>query len=118
LRGKRREFIKVMKAPSDPNRGKIIKMLQQWKLCVREMREALKVAQPTVSKYLKVLEDAGLVGFQREGLWVNCHLTDGASSPYVATLIGNLRHWLENDPEIDSLVKKLPSINREEVCRR
>jgi ArsR family transcriptional regulator len=47
-----------MKALSDPNRVKIIKMLQQKVLCVCEMRAALNIAQPTVSKHLKLLEDA------------------------------------------------------------
>ena len=55
-----KEFIKVVKALSDPNRVKIVKMLQHKSLCVCEMRAALGVAQPTVSKHLKILEEAGL----------------------------------------------------------
>jgi len=53
-----KEFIKVMKALSDPNRVKIVKMLQHKTMCVCEMREALQVSQPTVSKSLKILEEA------------------------------------------------------------
>jgi ArsR family transcriptional regulator len=113
-----RPFLKVMKAVSDPNRVKIIKMLQQRVLCVCEMKAALKVAQPTVSKHLKVLEDAGLVLSEKEGLWVNYRLSDGSSSAYAATVLGNLRHWLNEDREIADLVSKLPSIHREEVCRK
>jgi ArsR family transcriptional regulator len=113
-----KEFIKVMKALSDPNRVKLVKMLQHKVMCVCEIREALGVAQPTVSKHLKVLENAGLVGFKKDGLWVNYHLTDGASSPYAASLLGNLKHWLEETPEITTLVRRLPMIRREEVCRR
>jgi len=113
-----KEFIKVMKALSDPNRVKLVKMLQHKVMCVCEIREALGVAQPTVSKHLKVLENAGLVGFKKDGLWVNYHLTDGASSPYAASLLGNLKHWLEETPEITTLVSRLPMIRREEVCRR
>ena len=64
-----KHFVKVMKALSDPNRVKIIKMLQQRNdLCVCEMRSVLKLAQPTVSKHLKVLEDAGLVVGSKEKL--------------------------------------------------
>jgi ArsR family transcriptional regulator len=113
-----KEFTRVMKALSDSNRVKILKMLQQKTLCVCEMREALQISQPAVSKHLKVLEDAGLVDFKKDGLWVNYHLTDGSRSPYVASLLGNLRHWLENEPEIAAIKEKLPGINREEVCRR
>jgi ArsR family transcriptional regulator len=56
-----KEFIKVMKALSDPNRVKLLKMLQKRMMCVCEIQAALGIAQPTVSKHLKLLEDAGLV---------------------------------------------------------
>lgn len=111
-------FVKVMKALSDPNRVKIIKMLQQKVLCVCEMRAALNLAQPTVSKHLKLLEDAGLVESDKDGLWVNYRLTNGNSSPYAATVLGNLRHWLNEDTQIAELLDKLPSIRREDVCKR
>ena len=113
-----REFIKVMKALSDPNRVKIIKMLQQKLMCVCEIREALGISQSSVSKHLKILEEAGLVDFQKDGLWVNYYLTDGKKSPFASSLMGNLRHWLEEEPEITTLIEKLPHINREEVCKR
>ena len=64
-------------------------------MCVCEMRAALGLAQPTVSKHLKILEDAGLLDFRKDGLWVNYHLAKGDGSPYAAALLGNLRHWLE-----------------------
>ena len=111
-------FLKVMKALSDPNRVKIIKMLQHKTMCVCEMQAALKVSQPTVSKHLKLLEDASLVNFHKDGIWVNYYLSDGTSSPYVATVLGNLRHWLEDDPRISELVEKLPTIRREDICKR
>jgi ArsR family transcriptional regulator, arsenate/arsenite/antimonite-responsive transcriptional repressor len=111
-------FIKVMKALSDPNRVKIIKMLQQRVLCVCELKAALNIAQPTVSKHLKLLEDAGLVESDKDGLWVNYRLADGNSSPYAATTLGNLRHWLNEDTQVVDLVKRLPSIRREDVCKQ
>ena len=111
-------FVKVMKAFSDPNRVKIIKMLQHKMMCVCEMQEALQLAQPTVSKHLKVLEEAGLVSYHKDGVWINYHLADGSSSPYVASLLGNLRHWLEDEPEVAEIVKKLPAIRRENICKK
>lgn len=109
-------FIKVMKALSDPNRVKILKMLQSRNLCVCEMRAALGVAQPTVSKHLKILETAGLVKSYKDGLWVNYHLADGASSPFAATMLGNLRHWLERDTDILRIKEVLPCLCREQLC--
>jgi len=112
------EFIKVMKALSDPNRLKLLKILQERAMCVCEIRAALGIAQPTVSKHLKVLEDAGLVGYEKDGLWVNYHLTDGMRSPYAATMLGNLRHWLTDEPEIQAIVKLLCDIRREDICKK
>jgi ArsR family transcriptional regulator len=111
-----REFIKVMKALSDPGRIKIVKMLQHKVMCVCEIQQALGLAQSTASKHLKILEDAGLIEYSKEGLWVNYRLADGAKNPYVASLLGNLRHWLEGDSEIISLVTRLPEIRRETIC--
>jgi ArsR family transcriptional regulator len=111
-----RAFLKVMKALSDPNRVKIVKLLQRRMLCVCEIKEALGLAQSTASKHLKILEEAGLITYLKDGLWVNYQLTDGANSPYVATLLGNLRHWLEADPEVAALVERLPGIRREIIC--
>lgn len=112
-----KEFIKVMKAVSDPNRVKLLKILQQKELCVCEIQAALGIAQPTVSKHLKILESAGLVGRRKEGLWVNYTLT-GGGSPYAATLLGNLKYWLSDDAEVMEIVGKLSDIEREEICRR
>lgn len=112
-----KEFIKVMKALSDPNRVKLLKMLQKRTMCVCEIQAALGIAQPTVSKHLKILDDAGLVGREKEGLWVNYSLTDGSRSPYAASLLGNLRHWLADDPGIRDLLEKSDAIRREDLCR-
>ena len=113
-----RDFIRVMKALSDPNRVKILKMLQHRVMCVCEIQAALGLAQPSVSKHLQVLAEAGLVTSEKDGLWVNYRLADGGKSPYAATLLGNLRHWLQQDSEIERLLGKLPKIQREEICKR
>ncbi len=111
-------FIKVMKALSDPNRVKILKLLQEKEMCVCEIQGALDISQPNASKHLKLLEDSGLVESRKDGLWVNYSLTNGMSSPYAASLLGNLRHWLNDDPQVSELIKKVPFLNREELCKR
>ena len=112
-----REFIKVMKALSDPNRVKMIKMLQRRVMCVCELQGALGLAQSTVSKHLKILEEAGMITYSKDGLWVNYRLADGAKNQYVASLLGNLRHWFEDDPEVEALLDRLPEIRREFICK-
>ena len=112
-----RDFIKVMKALSDPNRVKMVKMLQRRVLCVCEIQAALGLAQSTASKHLKILEEAGLISYFKDGPWVNYRLADGARNPYVANLLGNLQYWLEDDEEVSALVARLPEIRRENVCK-
>ena len=113
-----KDFINVMKAVSDPNRVKLLKILQTRILCVCEIQALLSIAQPTVSKHLKVLEDAGLVTFKKDGLWVNYQLADGSRSPYAATVLGNLRHWLGNDEEIKELLGKTADVSREQIIKK
>ena len=79
-------------------------------------RAALGIAQPTVSKHLKILEEAGLVYYEKDGLWVNYFLADGTHIPYAASLLGNIKHWLDDDAEVSELNKKVPFLNRSELC--
>jgi ArsR family transcriptional regulator, arsenate/arsenite/antimonite-responsive transcriptional repressor len=111
-----RDFVKVMKALAEPNRVRIVKLLQRRMLCVCEIKEALGLAQSTASKHLKILEDAGLITYFKDGSWVNYRLADGARNPYVANLLANLRHWLEDDADVAALVARLPEIKRENIC--
>ena len=109
-------FIKVMKSLSDPNRIKIVKLLQQKGMCVCELQEALGISQPSVSKHLKILEEAGVVDYQKDGLWANYYLENTNNSPYVAAMLGNLEQWLDDDPQIVELLEKVPSLDRNLLC--
>ena len=74
------------------------------------------LAQSTASKHLKILEEAGLISYFKEGPCVNYRLADGTRNPYVAILLGNLQYRLEDDEEVAALVARLPKIRREDVC--
>lgn len=105
-------FIKVTKALSDPNRVKILKMLQRSPMFVSEMHDALGISQPAVSRHLKILEDADLVTFRKEGTWVRYSMSDGANNPYAASILGNFKHWLEHPSGIDELQARVLRIDR------
>jgi ArsR family transcriptional regulator, arsenate/arsenite/antimonite-responsive transcriptional repressor len=107
-----KDFTRTMKALSDASRVKILKMLQGRELCACEIQAALGLAQPTVSKHLRVLEDAALVRGRKQGMWVHYSLeTDGPVFP--DTLLRLLKEWLEDDPEVRAIVTSLPLIRRE-----
>ncbi|GAB6887149.1 hypothetical protein JCM13304A_06470 [Desulfothermus okinawensis JCM 13304] len=112
-----KKFIKVMKALSDPNRVKILKMLQMRTLCVCELQAVLKVAQSTVSKHLKVLEEADLVTFEKDGLWVNYRINQDTDNPYAKTMLNILEDWLNEDVQIVSILRELKDISREKLIK-
>jgi len=101
-------FIRVMKAMSDPNRVKILKLLQVRELCVCEITSLLAVSQPTVSKHLKILEDAGLIASRREGTWIIYRIEPDPANPVAMSMVSQLEQWLGDDPEIKRLTKQLP----------
>jgi len=49
---------------------------------------------------------------------VNYFLAEGTSSPFAATLLGNLRHWLDDEPDIHDIIERLPEFEREKICEK
>lgn len=113
-----KSFLRVMKALSDMNRVKIVKMLREREMCVCELQEALGIAQPTVSRHLKILEDAGLVRWRKDGLWVNYHLAAADTNPYAAAMLRQMDGWLGDEPEIGQMLRRLPEIRREDIKKK
>ena len=97
-------FTRAMKALSDPGRVKVLKMLgSAGILCNCQIHPALGLAQPTVSKHLKVLEDAGFIVGEKRGLWVHYRLNP-TPEPLVAALLGLLDGRLDQDPAVQAAI--------------
>lgn len=109
-----KKMIRVMKALSDPGRVKMVKLLGQRELCVCELTALLGLAQPTVSKHLRVLDEAGLVTFRKEGPWINYRLWRESDSAYAREMLALLERWLADEPTVNELLARLPEIDR---CR-
>ena len=54
-------------ALADPTRRRILEHLAQGDRCVTELAKPYSMSLPAVSKHLRVLEKAGLVGRRRDG---------------------------------------------------
>jgi ArsR family transcriptional regulator len=102
-------FIRTMKALSDPNRVRVLKLLQAGELCVCEIQNVLGLAQSTVSKHMKLLEDAGLVARKRQGTWIIYSLADGSENEYAAAMLDHLCSWLDDDKELQAMHSALPA---------
>jgi ArsR family transcriptional regulator len=109
-------FIRVMKALSDPNRVTIMKMLEVKELCVCEITAILGLAQSTVSKHLKILEDAGLVDSRKEGAWVNYNLTETFENKYAEIIQSHLKDWLDDAPQIQKALIQVSTVDRQRIC--
>lgn len=111
-------LVQALKALADPNRIRILKMVQHRDMCVCELTEALGVTQPSVSRHLRILEEADFVQHRRDGLWICYRLNSDSTNPYTRSLLGLLRRWLEDDHDIRALIREASALDRESICRR
>ena len=109
---------KIMKALADKNRIRIIYLLKIKKgLCVCEITDIIGLSQPTISSHLKLLENAGLIGSHKDGLWVNYNI-NSQLDPFSSELIEIICKDLEKDKQIIYDLKKLKNIDRDIICRK
>jgi len=59
----------IFKALGDENRIRVLQLLQNGETCACKLPEALHIAKPTLSHHLKILCDAGIVVFRKDGKW-------------------------------------------------
>jgi DNA-binding transcriptional ArsR family regulator len=64
----------VFQALSHPIRRSILEQLTDGPESVGDLAEPHDVSLPAVSKHLRVLEDAGLINVEKDGLVRRCHL--------------------------------------------
>jgi ArsR family transcriptional regulator, arsenate/arsenite/antimonite-responsive transcriptional repressor len=105
------DFARVMKALSDPGRIKVVRMLAQREMCACEIVDLLGLAQPTVSRHLRVLQDAGLIVVRRVGVWGHYRLPKTSDKAYVSLVLENLPQWLSHDAELRALVERVGEEN-------
>lgn len=91
------DFVRVMKALSDPGRVRILKLLSAGELCACQIISGLGLAQPTVSRHMRLLADAGLVRARKAGAWVHYRLAGEYASPVARVMLERLSGWLEDD---------------------
>ena len=82
----------VFKVLGDPTRLRILRVLMNQEVCVRDIADELGMGQSAVSHQLRILRDARLVQFRRDGKTVYYSLADA----HVFTLLDvGLEHVAE-----------------------
>src|SRR3712207_1155859 len=83
----------VYAALADPTRLRILSLLGDEEICVCHIHASLDVPQPTASRHLAYLRNAGLVEARREGIWMHYRLAKIAN-PVVASVVQAALHAL------------------------
>lgn len=109
-----KSFIRTMKALSDPNRVRVLKLLEREELCGCEIQHVLGLAQSTVSKHLKTLEEAGLVTARKEGRWHYYRLEP--EGPYGTVMLEHLLLWHNEDADLRRMIVELEHVDRRHLC--
>ena len=113
-----RELILVLKAVADKNRMRILKMLEKKSMCVCELAEVLGIKQPSVSKHLSILKNAGLIEDERSGQWIEYYPCRARINQHAPFMQAAVEKWLNDDPAIKADLKNAKTLCRSEICAK
>src|ERR1700722_20819782 len=96
-------ILKSLRLAADPNRLRLLLLLEHEELSVAELQEILARGQSQISTHLSQLKQAGLVEDRRTGKNIFYRLQPAASSEgnVVSQLISVLRQGMADIPEAE-----------------
>jgi len=100
-------------ALADPTRRAILARLTQGEATVNELAEPFALSLPTVSKHLKVLQQAGLVSQGRKAQWRPCRLEAGPLHEAANWMEDYRRFWDESFDRLDDYLRELQAQGQE-----
>jgi DNA-binding transcriptional ArsR family regulator len=103
----------VFAALADPTRRAILARLSQGEATVSELAEPSGLRQPTISKHLRVLEDAGLIRQGRDAQRRPRALVVGGALEAVDAWLAPFREqWQARFDRLEALLEKKPKATR------
>jgi len=94
-------------AVAEPRRRQILDLLAGGERPVNDLVALLGVAQPQVSKHLRVLREVGAVAVRDEGRQRLYRLNGHALKPIHDWVAGYERSWSERFDQIDAVLEEL-----------
>ena len=94
-------------AVAEPRRRQILDLLAQGERPVNDLVALLGVAQPQVSKHLRVLREVGAVVVRDEGRQRLYRLNGHALKPIHDWVSGYERSWSERFDQMDAVLEEL-----------
>jgi ArsR family transcriptional regulator, arsenate/arsenite/antimonite-responsive transcriptional repressor len=111
-----KKTIKIFKALGDSNRVRILKMLEEGKLCVCEITAVLDLAPSTVSKHLSILRDAGFIEDEKNGKWVDYMIAEKPENNLISDLLKLVKETDNDDKTIKDDLERLKDSSRFLIC--
>ncbi len=108
-------LVDTLKAAAETSRLRILALLSRGDLTVSDLTEILNQSQPRVSRHLKLLLEAGLIGRYQEGSWAFFRVADDdAARDFVHGIVGRLDR---RDPQVERDVERLAAVKRRRQAR-
>jgi ArsR family transcriptional regulator len=110
-------LLAALKAAGESTRLRILALLGQAELTVKDLTAILGQSQPRISRHLKLLAEAGLIDRHPEGAWVFYRLTDAGAARQLAAAL--FSHVDTGDAVLSRDRERLGAVKREhaEVAR-
>lgn len=101
-------------AVAEPRRRQILDILAKGEQSVNDLVELLGLAQPLVSKHLRVLREVGLVDVQDQGRQRMYRLNGHSLRPIYDWVKNYERTWSERFDRLDAVLEELKKTTNEE----
>ena len=103
-------MVDTLKAAAESSRLRILALLSRGDLTVSDLTEILNQSQPRVSRHLKLLLEAGLIGRYQEGSWAYFRLSDDdAARDFIHGLVSRVHL---SDPQVERDLERLSAVKR------
>ena len=111
-----RPVSRLFKALADETRLRIVALLAHGELCVCHLEAALGLPQPTASRHLSVLRNAGVVDTRREGSWIYYRLIE-QSNPDCQQQLRTLTRAFAKRSVLRQDIERLLKVKGPGTCR-
>ncbi|MCU0285627.1 MAG: metalloregulator ArsR/SmtB family transcription factor [Acidobacteria bacterium] len=102
--------LNFFKALSDETRLRLLHIFTHYELNVNEIVEIMGMGQSRISRHLKVLADAQLLTFRRDGLWTFYTAAVYGEAYY---FIDTIKYLFKNDPVFEQDLQKVKQFQEE-----
>jgi DNA-binding transcriptional ArsR family regulator len=93
----------VFGALADPTRRAIVERLVEGEATVTELAEPFDISLPAISRHLRVLAEAGLIGRRKDGRLHHCHLVEDPLRDAIAWIVHYGAFWEERLDSLEAL---------------